>query len=121
MPTLTNESFPVQTKSNFKVVSEFFNFSDTRYQIELKNFIFSREHYIFATVRLNKIFIFMGKIKTFSLCNVIRNDSVFISLMKFSDSGSKLLFVIKQIAKLKSKLWVEASAVVNPNINRPTG
>lgn len=115
MPTLTNESFPVQTKSNFKVVSEFFNFSDTRYQIELKNFIFSREHYIFATVRLNKIFIFMGKIKTFSLCNVIRNDSVFISLMKFSDSGSKLLFVIKQKVIVIFKLSQKLSKILKTN------
>jgi len=100
MPGLTKESFPIQTKSNFKVVSEFFNFSDSPYQIVLKNFIFSREYNIFATAQLNKIFIFVEKLRTFALCNVIRNDSTFISLLKLSDSGSKLSFVKNSNYKL---------------------
>ena len=57
----------------------------------------------------------MGKIKTFSLCNVIRNDSVFISLMKFSDSGSKLLFVIKQKVIVIFKLSQKLSKILKTN------
>jgi WD40 repeat protein len=115
MPNLTKESFPVQTKSNFKVVSEFFNFSDSPYQIVLKNFIFSVEYHIYATVRLNKIFIFVEKLKAFALCNVIRNESTFISLLKFSDSGSKLSFVIRKKVVLVFKLSQKISKVLKIN------
>ena len=96
MPKLTTEFFPIQIKSNFKILSEFFNISTTSSHSIWKKFVFSGDCFIFLTIRLNKIVIFLKKIKTFSLFNIIRNDSSSIGLLKFSPSGTKFSFTIKQ-------------------------
>lgn len=104
MPLLTTESFPTQIKSNFKIISEFLNISASFEQSVWKNFIFSNDCFIFATVRLNKIIIFLKKMRCFALFNIIRNDSTKISLLKISISGSKFSFFIKQKTIIVFKL-----------------
>ena len=96
MPMVTKESFPTQIKSNFKIISEFFNISGLSYNSIWKKYMLSDNYFIFATVRLNKIVIFFRKIKTFVLCNVIRNDSRSLNLLKFSESGTRFSFIVKQ-------------------------
>ena len=96
MPMVTKESFPTQIKSNFKIISEFFNISGLSYNSIWKKYMLSDNYFIFATVRLNKIVIFFRKIKTFILCNVIRNDSRSLNLLKFSESGTRFSFIVKQ-------------------------
>ena len=96
MPILTLESFPTQTKSNYRVITEFLNVSKVHLNSIWKKFIFSNHFFIFATIRLNRIVIFLKYLKTFALCCIVRNDSSMISVMQISNSGSKFSFVIKQ-------------------------
>jgi hypothetical protein len=107
MPLLTKDSFPFQVKSNFRVISEFLNISVLPNQYVWKRFIFSNKHLIFATIRINKIVIFLKKTKTFSLFNIIRNDSSQINTLNLSFSGSKLSFFIKQKTILVFRLTIK--------------
>ena len=107
MPVFTNETFPNQIKTNYQTISEFFNISYPSKHLIWKNFVFSRDYYIFVIIKLNKILIFLEKKKIFALCNVIRNDSTKTTLLKLSNSGSKFSFVIRKkvivIFKLSEK------------------